>query len=251
MKHAGSETLSSESVVLEGVPWETYEGILEAIGHYHLRHTCDRGALEMRRVIEGMAREDYMRFLEATPGLFLRHTYDKGTLEMMSPRQEHDWLGQLVARMIKAFALAVDLPIKSIGSTTIRAAKGGRGLQPDQTYYLAHEPQVRCKDTYDPKKDPPPDLAIEIDVANTSVPRLPVVARIGVREVWRLDEQRELRFFGLAKAKYEAMEQSIAFPFLKPPDPMRFINRRSEIGENGVVREFVAWATKAQRKSKS
>ena len=75
---------------------------------------------------------------------------------MMSPRKEHDWLGKLVARMIEAFALAVDLPIQSIGSTTIRAAKGGRGLQPDQTYYLAHESVVRGKDTYDPKKDPPP-----------------------------------------------------------------------------------------------
>ena len=108
---------------------------------------------------------------------------------MMSPRLEHDWLGKLIARMIEAFALATDISIKSIGSTTIRAAKGGRGLQPDQTYYLASEPLVRGKDAYDPKKDPPPDLAIEVDVTNTSLPRMPVFARIGVPEVWRLDKR--------------------------------------------------------------
>jgi len=240
----------SEFVVLEGVPWETYEGILEAIGRYHLRHTYDEGALEMRRVLFGVAWEDYLKLLDATADLYLRHTYDEGTLEMMSPRQEHDWLGKLIARMIETFALAADLPIKSIGSTTIRAAKGGRGLQPDQTYYLANEPLVRGKDTYDPQKDPPPDLAIEVDVTNTSLPRLPVFARVGVPEVWRLDEHRRLRFYRLTKAKYKEVENSIAFAFLKPADLMRFVNRRAEIGENAVVREFVEWAIRAAKKGK-
>ncbi len=250
MKTVENKTLSakSEYVVLEGVPWETYEGILDAIGRYHPRHTYDEGALEMRRVLLGVAWEDYLKLLDATPDLYLRHTYDEGTLEMMSPGQEHDWLGKLIARMIEAFALASDQPIKSIGSTTIRAAKGGRGLQPDQTYYLAHEPLVRGKDTYDPETDPPPDLAIEVDVTNTSVPRMPVFAEIGIPEVWRLDNRRRLHFYRLKKTKYEAVQHSLAFAFLKPADVMRCVNRRAEIGENAVVREFIEWAIRAARK---
>ena len=237
MKTAENEKLSAESeyIVLYGVPWETYEGILDAIGEYHLRHAYDRGTLEMRRILYGVAREDYLKLLEATSELYLRHTYDGWTLEMMGPRLEHDWLGKLIARMIEAFALAVDLPIKSIGSTTIRAAKGIRGLQPDQTYYLANKPLVRCKRTYDPEKDPPPDLAIEIDVTNTSVPRLPVFGRIGVPEIWRLDERGRVHFYRRAKTKYKEIESSIAFPFLKPADLMRFVNRCDEIGENAVI----------------
>ena len=43
-----------------------------------------------------------------------------------------------------------DLPIQSIGSTTLRAAKGGRGIQPDRTYYLANEPRVHCKESSQP-----------------------------------------------------------------------------------------------------
>ena len=54
-------------------------------------------------------------------------------------------------------ALAFDIPIQSIGSTTLRAAKGERGVQPDEAYYLANEPLVHCKETYEPEKDPPPD----------------------------------------------------------------------------------------------
>jgi len=244
MKTLENENASAESefVVLEGVPWNTYEGIIEAIGRYHLRHTYDEGTLEMRRVLYGVAWQDYLKLLDATPDLYLRHTYDEGTLEMMSPGKTYEWPGKLIARMIEAFALAADVPIQSIGSTTIRAAKGGRGLQPDQTYYLANEPLVRGKDTYDPKKDPPPDLAIEVDVANTSVPRIPVFAVIGVPELWRFDNRGRLRFYRLMKGKYKSVAHSIAFPFLKPADLMRFINRRGEIGENAVVREFVEWA---------
>ncbi|MGA2067293.1 MAG: Uma2 family endonuclease [Thermoguttaceae bacterium] len=249
MKTAGNKNPASESeyVVLDGVPWATYEGILDALGEYHLRHTYDEGALEMRRVVYGVAWEDYLKLLDATPDFSLRHTYDEGTLEMMSPRKEHDWVGKLAARMIEAFAFALDIPIQSIGSTTLRAAKGGRGLQPDEAYYLAHEPQVHCKETYEPEKDPPPDLVIEIDVTSSSIPRLPVFAKIGVPEIWRCQRGR-LRFYRLSRGKYGLIRRSVAFPFLKPADLMRFLNRRGEIGENGVVREFVAWATRRAAK---
>ncbi|HUT91162.1 MAG TPA: Uma2 family endonuclease [Thermoguttaceae bacterium] len=253
MKTATDENRSSESeyVVLYGVSWETYEGILDALGEYHLRHTYDEGTLEMRRLLYGVTWEDYLKLLDATPEFSLPHTFDEGTLEMMSPRKDHDWVAKLIARMIEAFALAVDLPIQSIGSTTLRAAKGGRGLQPDETYYLANEPRVRCKDTYEPGKDPPPDLAIEVDVTSSSVPRMPVFAKIGVPEIWRIERGR-VRFYRLkSKTKYETIERSVAFPFLKPADLMRFVKRRAEIGENGAVRGFVEWAKKARlRKSK-
>lgn len=233
-----------EFVVLYGVPWETYEGILDALGEYHLRHTYDEGTLELRRVLYGVTWADYLKLLSATPGFYLRHTYDEGTLEIMSPRKDHDWVARLVGRMIEAMALVLDIPIQSIGSTTLRAAKGGPGLQPDSTYYLANEPQVRCKETYDPKKDPPPDLAIEVDVTSTSVPRMPVFAKIGIPEVWR-HHGRSVQFFRLtAKGEYRKMERSIAFPFLQAKDFTRFINRRGEIGENQVVREFVEWVKK-------
>jgi len=139
-------------------------------------------------------------------------------------------------------------PIQSIGSTTLRAPKGGRGLQPDRAYYLANEPRVRCKQSYDPEKDPPPDLAIEVDVTSSSVARMPVFAAIGVPEVWRIERGR-VRFYRLkSKSKYEAVQRSFAFPFLRPADLTRFVKRRSEVGENTVVREFVEWAKQASRR---
>ncbi len=254
MKTSAGDARSAESefVVLYGVPWETYEGILEALGECHLRHTYDEGTLEMRRIVEGVTWQDYLKLMDATPDFSLPHTYDEGTLEMMSPRKDHDWVAKLIGRMIEAMALDLDIAIQSVGSTSLRSA-GRRdrrsGLQPDQSYYIANEPRVRGKDTYDPEHDPPPDLVIEIDVTHSSVPRMPVFAKIGVPELWRC-RRLQVQFYQLLPAgTYEATKQSIAFPFLKPADLMRFIKRYAEIGENALVREFVAWATKAREKS--
>ncbi|MDZ7620165.1 MAG: Uma2 family endonuclease, partial [Patescibacteria group bacterium] len=155
------------------------------------------------------------------------------------------WVANLIARMIEAFTFAADIPIQSIGSTTLRVSKGERGLQPDKTYYLANEPRVRCKDTYEPGRDPPPDLAIEVEVTSSCLPRLPVFAAIGIPEVWRVERRDRARFYRLnaKKKEYEPIERSIAFPFLKPADLMRFVKRRTELGETAVVRSFVEWAT--------
>jgi Uma2 family endonuclease len=235
-----------EFVVLHDISWATYEGIRDALAEYHLRHTYVEGTLEMRRILCGVTWEDYLKLLAATPDIDLRHTYDEGILEMMSPRKDHDWVATLVARMIEAYAFASDTPIQSIGSTTLLAATGGRGLQPDEAYYLAHEPLVRCKETYEPDKDPPPDLVIEIDVTSSSLPRMPVFAKIGVPEVWR-QERGRLRFYRLnSQGEYETAVRSVAFPFSKAADVMRFVKRRSEIGENAVVREFIKWAQAAR-----
>jgi Uma2 family endonuclease len=252
MKTTANVRRSSETeyIVLYGVPWEVYDGILKALGEYHLRHTYDKGTLEMRRILYGVTWEDYLKLLDATPDLYLRHTYDDGTLEMMNHPTAHSWMALVLGRMVQAFTFAEDLPIQSIGSTTLRSATPGRGLQPDQTYYLANEPRVRCKETYEPEKDPPPDLAIEIDVASTSVPRMPVFARIGVPELWRIERGR-VHFYQLTpKGEYELVQRSLAFPFLKPADLMRFVKQRAEIGENAVIRGFVEWAQEAYKGSK-
>ena len=47
---------------------------------------------------------------------------------------------------------------------------------------------VRGLKRIDLRRDPPPDLVIEVDVTHSSVPRMPIYAALGVPEVWRLAE---------------------------------------------------------------
>src|SRR5688572_8965256 len=118
------------SVVLYDVSWDTYERLLSAFGD--------------RR---------------------LPHTYSNGALEIISATQYYDWLKGFVGRLIETAALDLDIPIKGIGSTTLRRQMKEKGLEPDECYYVRNETRVRGKRKLDLKKDPPPDLAVEIEVS--------------------------------------------------------------------------------------
>jgi len=58
--------------------------------------------------------------------------------------------------------------------------------------------------------DPPPDLAIEIDITSTSVNKFGIYLALGVPELWRYNG-RDLKFYQLAEGNVEC-EFSIAFP---------------------------------------
>jgi Uma2 family endonuclease len=234
-------TEPNEFVVLHGVPWEVYTKVTDALGDCHLRHTYDHGTLEMRAVVNGLPWDGYERFLDAIGDSSLRHTYDRGTLEMMSPLKEHDWLKKLLGRLIEAVSLELDIPVQSVGSMTIRKAIKSRGLQPDESYYIANELKVRGNKHYDPKVDPPPDLVIEADVTNSSIDRLPIFAEIGVPEIWHLSG-KQLRFLKRkSTSEYGAIRRSIAFPLLTPQIVMSFLERAETINETALIRDFMTW----------
>jgi Uma2 family endonuclease len=170
-------TQPSEYVVLYDVPWDTYEGVLEALPDHYLHHAYDRGTFELRSLLWNVSWEAYEQLLAAFGDYQLAHTYDRGTLEiLMSPRVDHDWVKSILGRMVEMVSFVLDIPIKSVGSTTLRRRDVRCGLQPDEGYYIENERQVRGKLTFDPDSDPLPDLVIEVDVTNKSVTRLPVYA---------------------------------------------------------------------------
>ena len=235
-------TSSDPFVILYGIPWEMYENITDALGEYHLRHTYVEGTLEMRGLLYGVTWQAYSEFLDALGDYSLRHTYDRGALEMMSPRKDHDWPKRLIGRMIETMCYECDISIQSIGSTTLTGEAVERGLQPDEAYYIANEPLVRGKSTFDPDQDPPPDLVVEVDVTSSSVKRLPSFAALGVPEVWRYTADK-LTFHCLNEQKeYEEAARSRTFGFLAPEDLTRFLDQHQTSGENSIIRAFVDWA---------
>ena len=215
----------SEYVVLDDISWEMYEALLAALSEHHLRHTYDRGRLELRSLIDGVTWEQYEALLEALGDRYFAHTYDRGWLELlMSPRVDHDWVKKFIGRMVETISTTLKIRIKCIGSTTLARKPVSRGLQPDEGYYIANEPAVRFKMTYDQAKDPPPDLVIEVDVTSKSIKRLPVYAALRVPEVWRYDRST-LHFYGLYRGKHRRIERSLSFPFLTPEIVMEFVNK--------------------------
>jgi Uma2 family endonuclease len=193
------------SVVLYDISWDTYERLLSAFGD--------------RR---------------------LPHTYSNGALEIMSPTQYHDWLKGFVGRLIETAALELDIPIKSIGSTTLRRQMKEQGLEPDECYYVRNETRVRGKRKLNLKKDPPPDLAVEIEVSRKVLDRLEAYAKLGVPEIWRLDGKK-VTFRKLAQGTYRPIKRSLAFPTIAPDDILRFTSLMEKQDENSIVRQFIKW----------
>ena len=60
-----------------------------------------------------------------------------------------------------------------------------KGLEADHCYWIAHQAAVRGKGEINLLIDPPPDLALEVDVTRSSIPKLPIYRALGVPEVWR------------------------------------------------------------------
>jgi Uma2 family endonuclease len=226
-------------VVLYGISWEMYEGILDALGEYHLRHTYNSGALEMRSLLHSVSWKDYTRFLGALGDRSMRHTYDGGELELMSPRKDHDWIKSFIGRMIEYIAISFDIDIQCIGSTTLTGEAVEKGFQPDEAYYVANEAIVRGKRTYDSSVDPPPDLLVEVDVTNSSLDRMPGFAALNINEVWRHDAESVQFYRLISSGEYERIDRSLAFPFVESGDIDRHIEKLDELSENRVLRELI------------
>jgi Uma2 family endonuclease len=133
-------------------------------------------------------------------------TYDRGRLEFMMPLHPHESYGHLLGRLIEMFAFEMNIPLHGGRSTTLKRELAQRGLEPDESYWIQNEPRMRGKKDLDLDTDSPPDLAVEIDITSSSLPRMPICADLGALEVWRFDGSA-LTFLGLqADQQYASLE---------------------------------------------
>src|SRR4051794_16762874 len=70
----------------------------------------------------------------------IRLTYDRGSLEIMTTSREHERAKKLLARLVEALTVELDIDLTSGGSTTCRREELERGLEPDECYWIEHEP---------------------------------------------------------------------------------------------------------------
>lgn len=199
--------IAEQRTVLHNISWHTFEALLQDTGE-------NRGA---------------------------RFAYDCGTLEIMTPLFEHENPKIQLDRFIVSLAEELDIEIKSAGSMTLKRKAINRGIEPDNCYYIQTEPVVRGKQELDLENDPPPNLAIEIDITSSSVNKFGIYSALGVAELWRYNG-RVLKFYQLVEGQYVECEFSIAFPIVSVNEIMAFIEQSKTIGEIALLKLFRAWA---------
>jgi len=196
-----------------------------------------------RLVLYGVDWRTYGRWLrlrDAHRGL--RLTYDRGALELMTVTFGHESWSRFLGRLVCAITEELGLPIAGGGSTTFRRRKKQRGLEPDECFWIANESLVRGKERLDLRVDPPPDLAMEVDITRSSLDRMGIYAALGVAEVWRYNGT-SLSFNVLGSdGKYGVAASSRAIPNLTPADLTAFLILRGQLDENAVCHQVRDWA---------
>jgi Uma2 family endonuclease len=200
------EVPPGRAVLLHDVSWAEFEAILEELGE----HRSSRIA------------------------------YDQGRLEVMTPLPEHEYFKETLSDAVKDIAEELELNYESYGSTTWRREAEQAGLEPDNCFYFQNEAQVRGRLNFDLNHDPPPDLALEIDITSKSLNRFPIYARLGLPELWCYDSG-VLRIYHLQGNDYRLAERSRVFPQLPIEALPQLIESHRSSGRLAVRRAVRQW----------
>jgi Uma2 family endonuclease len=194
-----------QQIIMTDISWQMYEQMLEEFGE-------KRGA---------------------------RINYSQGVLEIMVPLPEHEDDKVMIADLVKAILEEYDIEFRSLGSTTFKSESMKQGLEADDCFYIENEAAVRGKKRLDLTIDPPPDLAIEIDI--TSRTRFNNYEALGVKELWRFNGT-SLEINLLQDGEYMQGEASPHFPGLPLCEVIPQYLEQSKIeGRNKTMKAFRAW----------
>lgn len=196
---------------------------------------------EHRFVIRGVGWDGYQTLLGLIGNRPIRITYDRGDVELMSPLISHERYKSLMGRMVETITEELDIPIVAAGVTTYHAEMLDRGLEPDECDYLANAGRVRGMERIDLAIDPPPDLAIEVEITASVLNRLAIYAALGVPEVWRFDGEVLTVLLLQPDKTYAGSEVSAAFPLLPMGEVARFLLEYNPSNDTRWGRAFCAW----------
>jgi Uma2 family endonuclease len=194
-----------QRVELQDITWQEFESILEELGEH-------RAA---------------------------RIAYDNGLLEIMAPLPVHEDDKEIIGDLIKALLEELDIEFRSLGSTTYKSEAMLKGIEPDKCFYIQNEPAIRGKKRLDLSIDPPPDLALEIDV--TSRTHRSIYAALKVPELWRF-ENGTLQINILRLNAYEESPESSIFPNFPLTEVIpRYLRESKIVGRNKALKAFRQW----------
>ena len=197
-----------------------------------------RPANDGRVVIVGVDWPDYKRIADAISSRQVHVTYTEGVLEIMTVSAEHGAAKHRVALLCEDFAFERGVPYVGLGSTTFRDERLRKAAEPDECYYFANNGKVRGRKRIDLRRDPPPDLVIEVNISYHEVDRERIYADLGVPELWRCDG-RSVEALHLRRGQWVSATHSLSLPGLRVADLGRFLRMRAD--DLTVRRAFRDW----------
>lgn len=204
--------------------------------------------MTQRIQLSGISWQTYQTLQRELSDRRLRLTYNRGILEIMGRSPEHEIYRKLVGRFVETLAEELKISIYPLGSTTFERRDMLCGLEADECFYIQNRMAVKGKKHLDLSQVPPPDLAIEIDVADRSKSRLNVFAALRIPEIWRYDGV-SLTIYQLQGKYYIPSNRSLAFPKLPVATIDQFLLRIGIVEYLELVHSFRDWVKSQVRQN--
>ncbi|MFT4038858.1 MAG: Uma2 family endonuclease [Thermomicrobiales bacterium] len=196
---------------------------------------------EQRVVMSNISWGLYEQLLAEDPARRVpRMAFSNGTLEFMTPSRLHDKIFFVTSQIIMTLANAWQVDYLPIGPMTLRQHSLAVGCEPDACFFIQHVAEANREMSPFPEGHPP-DLVIEIEVSRTLVARLPILAAMGVPEVWRATADA-IDILVLDGGSYRAVEASATLPLLTTAQLNAFAMLRPELSRPDWCAAMHKWA---------
>lgn len=196
----------NSNLILHKQTWENYEKLLAAVG--------EAGGL--------------------------RISFDSGTLQIRTLSTEHENYAQIITRIVDRLSVIQNIEILFFGSATIKKSRFAKGIEPDACFYVQSVEKIGGKIRLDFSVDPPPDIALEIDLYHDSLDKFPIYAALGINEIWRYSNGK-FEIYKLTGDKYEPVEKSVSLPVLSAKKLGALLNRSREERQTKILKDFEKW----------
>ncbi len=168
-----------------------------------------------------------------------RIAYLNSTLEIRMPLPGHEKPKIIIGDLLKILLDELEINWEPFGSTMFKRQDMMAGIEPDDCFYIQNYAQMVGRESLDLTVDPPPDLAIEIDV--TSKTQLSAYEVLGVPEIWRY-EKWKLQVYVLQSGKYVESAMSPTFPDFPVIEGIsQFLEMGRQSGTSQALRAFRRW----------
>ena len=243
------------SIILERIEWDLYARLSDADERRRVKMIYVDGRLTLVSegdepiVLDRIDWDLYARLADADDGRRVRMIYLDGRLTFVSLRLRHDLSIVVIDQLIIALAQGSGLNWSAAGQSTFKVAELGFGVEADRSYYFGgNADRMRGAQEIDLIVQPPPDLAVEVELTHPAAEAMVTYGRLGVPEVWRYDARRGALTIWRRRddGTYAPADRSAFFPLLEPGDVGSQVRMADELGIGpwhaqlgGWVREVV------------
>ncbi len=184
--------------------------------------------------IGGVTWDGYVALLqELGDDRLIRVAYENGVLEIRMPSQLHESANRVLAAIALTLAEEFGFEFNDLGSMTMNRSDLSKGVEPDSCFYIQNA--AAGQGLGETSNDLPPDLALEVDIANRSNSKLSIYQAIGVPEIW-LVQHSHVKIKHLENGVYVDASASRAFTAVSVEQLNQWLDLRRTGTDLTVVR---------------